>query len=129
MSFTGLACAPIEYTVVSVQASKAIAEAETAGASCTEEQLDQLSPVTRNQAPDPGTELVSTEDETDRPEFGEPTCDAPYEYYSAIEYRKKAREEVSYSDYDAAVKYAREARVMAQKARDIALNRDAERGR
>lgn len=130
LSLAGLGCAPIEYTVVSVQASKAIAEAETAGASCTEEQLDRLSPVTRNKAPDPGTALVSSEEETEAPpEFGEPTCDAPYEYYSAVEYRKKAREEVSYSDYDAAVKYAREARVMAQKARDIALNRDAERGR
>jgi hypothetical protein len=129
LSFACLACAPIEYTVVSVQASRAIAEAETAGASCTEEQLNRLSPVTRNQAPDPGTRIASSEDEGGPHEFGEPTCDAPYEYYSAIEYRKKAREEVSYSDYDAAVKYAREARVMAEKARDIALNRDQERGR
>jgi hypothetical protein len=128
-SIFGIGCAPVEYTVVISQASKAIAEAETAGASCTQEQLDSLSPVTKNQAPDPGTELVSSEEEEARPEFGEPTCDAPYEYYSAVEYRQKAREEVGYSDYDAAIEYAREARVMAQKARDIALNRDAERGR
>jgi hypothetical protein len=129
LALLGLGCAPIEYTVVIVQAQKAIAEAETAGASCTEEQLDRLSPVTKNQATDPGTELVSSEEGLEKPEFGQPTCDAPYEYYSAIEYRQKAREEVSYSDYDAAVEYAREARIMAQKARDIALNRDAERGR
>ena len=97
-------CAPIEYSVIIVQASKAIAEAETAGAACTQEQLDRLSPVTRNKAPDPGTELVSSEDEvTENVELGAPTCDAPYEYYSAIEYRQKAREEVSYSDYQVAV--------------------------
>lgn len=123
-------CAPVEYSVIIVQASKAIAEAETAGASCTEEQLDRLSPVTRNQSPTPGTELVSSEEGgTNRTELGEPTCDAPYEYYSAIEYRQKAREEVSYSDYDVAIEYARESRKMAEKARDIALNRDQERGR
>jgi hypothetical protein len=123
-------CAPIEYSVVIVQASKAIAEAETAGAACTEEQLDHLSPVTRNKVPDPGTELVSSEEETAlTSELGAPTCDAPFEYYSALEYREKAREEVSYSDYQVAIEYARESRRLAQKARDIALNRDQERGR
>jgi hypothetical protein len=122
-------CAPIEYSVVIVQASQAIAEAEIAGASCTPEQLDRLSPVTKNQAPDPGTALASTEEETAPVEVGEATCDAPYEYYSAIEYLRKAREEVGYSDYEAAVEFAREARSLARKARDIALNRDAERGR
>jgi hypothetical protein len=129
LSFACLSCAPIEYTVVSVQASRAIAEAETAGASCTEEQLNRLSPITRNQAPDPGTEIASSEGDGDPHAFGKPMCDAPYEYYSAIEYRKKSREAVSYSHYGAAVKYAREARVMAEKARDIARNRDQERGR
>lgn len=122
-------CAPVEYSVIIVQATKAIAEAETAGAGCTEEQLDRLSPVTRDQTPTPGTELVSTEEGGLENEFGAPTCDAPYEYYLAIEYQKKAREEVSYSDYDVAVDLARESRKMAEKARDIALNADQERGR
>ena len=122
-------CAPIEYSVIIVQASKAIAEAETAGAHCTEEQLDRLSPVTRNQSPTPGHELVSSEERKPEAEFGEPMCAAPYDYYSAIEYRQQAREEASYSDYDAAIDFAREARKMAQSARDIALNQAKERGR
>ena len=127
-------CAPVEYSVIIVQTSKAIAEAETAGASCTEEQLDRLSPVTRKQSPTPGTELVSSEEggssgATSRSELGEPTCDAPYEYYSAIAYQQKAREEVSFSDYDMALELARESRRLAEKARDIALNRDQEMGR
>jgi hypothetical protein len=125
-----LGCAPIEYSVIIVQASKAIAEAETAGAHCTEEQLDRLSPVTRNQTPTAGRELVSSNDKKkERPDLGAPTCDAPYEYYSALEYSRQAREEVSYSDYDAAIDFARESRTMAEKARDIALNRAEERGR
>lgn len=129
LAFAGWGCAPIEYSVVIVGASQAIAEAEVAGASCTPEQLDRLSPVTRNLAPDPGTALVSTDESPVVPETGEPTCDAPYEYYSALEYLHKAREEVGYSDYEAAIEYAREARSFAHKARDIALNRAQERGR
>ena len=122
-------CAPVEYSVIIVQASKAIAEAETAGAHCTQDQLDRLSPVTRNQSPVPGHELVSSEDKREQAEYGEPLCAAPYDYYSALEYRKQAREEASYSDYDAAVELARESRKMAQTARDIALNQAEERGR
>ena len=122
-------CAPIEYSVVIVEASQAIAEAEMAGASCTQEQLDRLSPVTKNLAPDPGTELATSEDAALGPMVGEPKCDAPYEYYSAIEYLRKAREEVGFSDYEAGVRYARECRTFARKARDIALKRDRERGR
>jgi hypothetical protein len=125
----GSGCAPIEYSVVIVEASQAIAEAEVAGASCTPEQLDRLSPVTKNLAPDPGTELVSTDEISSVRELGEPMCDAPYEYYAAIEYLRKAREEVGYSDYEPALEYAREARKFARKARDIALNRNQERGR
>lgn len=127
----GIGCAPIEYSVVIVEASQAIAEAEMAGAMCTDEQLDRLSPVTRNQAPDPGTELASSEKEKGglRVGIGEPTCDAPFEYYSALEYRHKAREEVGYSDYEAAIRFARKAREYARTARDIALKRDRERGR
>lgn len=120
-------CAPVEYSVVIVEADEAVAEAEVAGAACTEEQLERLSPVTKNAPLDPGTELASSEEEA--PVLGEPSCDAPYEYYSAVEYLHKAREEVGTSDYEAAIEYAREARIFAKKARDIALNRDQERGR
>jgi hypothetical protein len=127
----GIGCAPIEYSVVIVEASQAIAEAEMAGAMCTDEQLDRLSPITRNQAPDPGTELASSEKAGagHKAGIGEPTCDAPFEYYSALEYQRKAREEVGYSDYEAAVRFAREARKFARTARDISLKRDRERGR
>jgi hypothetical protein len=122
-----LGCAPIEYSVVIVEASQAVAEAEVAGARCTQEQLDRLSPTTRNLAPDPGTALASTDE--DKPRIGAPMCDAPFEYYSALEFIRKAREEVGYSDYEAAIEFAREARAFARKARDIALNRSQERGR
>lgn len=121
-------CAPIEYSVVIVQASQAVAEAEVAGAHCTQEQLDRLSPVTKAEAPDPGTELASTED-TVGVGTGMPMCDAPYEYYSALEYLRKAREEVGYSDYEAAVDFARKARKHAWEARDISMARARERGR
>jgi hypothetical protein len=124
-----LGCAPIEYSVVVVEASQAIAEAEVAGARCTQEQLDALSPVTSGGAPEAGTELASTEDDAPGLGLGAPMCDAPYEYYSALEYRRKAREEVGYSDYEAAVEFARQARIFARKARDISLNRGQERGR
>lgn len=123
-----MGCAPIEYSVVIVEASQALAEAEVAGAHCTQEQLDRLSPVTKNLAPDPGTELVSSE-ETVGIGSGLPMCDAPFEYYSALEYLHKAREEVGYSDYEAAVDFARAARKHAWEARDIAVSRARERGR
>ena len=129
LACSGLACASVEYSVVVVQASQAIAEAEVAGADCTPEQLDRLSPVTKNLAPDPGTSLASSETEQVPHSAGRPMCDAPFEYYSAVEFIQKAREEVGYSDYEAAIEYAREARAFARKARDIALNRSQERGR
>lgn len=123
-----LGCAPVEYSVVIVQASKAIAEAERAGAHCTDEQLEKLSPVTRNRTQAAGRELASSDEKKrDAVEFGAPMCKAPFEYYSAWEYRQQAREEVSYSDYGAAVEFARESRDMARKASDIARNRDEER--
>lgn len=122
-------CAPVEYSVIIVQASKAIAEAETAGAHCTDEQLNRLSPVTKNQSSSAGRELVSSSDKQPQADYGKPLCSAPYDYYSALEYRKQAREEASYSDYDAAIEFARESRKMARTARDIALNRTEERGR
>ena len=124
-----LGCAPIEYSVVVVEASQAIAEAEMAGAACTQEQLDRRSPVTKNLAPDPGTELASSEHDELGTGIGEPMCDAPFEYYSALEYLHKAREEVGYSDYEAAIVFARQARKHARTARDISLKRDRERGR
>ena len=73
LAISFLGCAPIEYSVVVVEASQAIAEAEMAGASCTDEQLDSLSPTTKNLTPDPGTALATTEDEPATPEQGEPT--------------------------------------------------------
>jgi len=127
-----LGCAPIEYTVVIVQASQAIAAAEVAGAQCTEEQLAARSPITATDVPDPGTALASTEEGTaSTPSSleGKPLCAAPYEYYSAVEYLHKAREEVGYSDYQAAVEYARESRSFARSAREIALRYSRERGR
>ena len=124
-----LGCAPIEYSVIVVQASKAIAEAETAGAHCTQDQLDRLSPVTRNQTPTPGHELASTDEQKKQSVYSGPLCAAPYDYYSALEYRQQAREEASYSDYDAAIEFARESRKMAESARDIALHQAKERGR
>lgn len=50
---------------------------------------------------------------------------AIYEYTSATEYLHKAREENSYSDYDAARTYAAHARELAQEARSRA---DRQRG-
>lgn len=128
---TLMGCAPIEYTVVIVQASQAIAAAEEQGAHCTDEQLAARSPVLEAEAPDPGTELASTETKAKDGEGdeGEPLCAAPYEYYSALEYQHKAREEVGYSDYEAAVEYAREARTFARSAKEIALRFRRERGR
>lgn len=127
----GLGCAPIEYTVVIVQASQAIAAAEVQGAHCTDEQLAARSPLLETEAPDPGTELATTETKTkDVGDIeGEPLCAAPYEYYSAVEYLHKAREEVGYSDYQAAIEYAREARTFARSAKEIALRFSRERGR
>jgi hypothetical protein len=124
-------CAPIEYTVVIVEASQAIAAAEVSGAHCTEEQLKARSPVSAVSAPDPGTEIASTDAKKPAASDleGRPQCAAPYEYYSAVEYMHKAREEVGYSDYEAAIEYAREARSFARSAREIALRYSRERGR
>ena len=122
-------CAPIESSVVIVGASQAIAAADVAGAGCTQRQLDLLSPITKNTSPDPGQELVSSEQDSVDSSGDQPQCDAPFEYYSAIEYLHKAREEVGFSDYQAAIEYARESRTYANKAKDIALMRNRERGR
>lgn len=128
LSILSTSCAPVEYSVVIVDASEAISEAKVAGASCTDQQLAKLSPVTQNDALESGTELASTES-VDSSLAGSPLCSAPYEYYAALEYLSKAREEVGYSDYQAALKFARQARSFAKKARDIALNMGRERGR
>ncbi|MCK9461808.1 MAG: DUF4398 domain-containing protein [Proteobacteria bacterium] len=124
-------CAPIEYTVVIVEASQAVAAAEVAGAHCTDAQLEARSPVAAASAPDPGTAIATTD--TAKPSAssleGKPQCAAPYEYYSAVEFLHKAREEVGYSDYEAAIEYAREARSFARSAREIALRYSRERGR
>ena len=113
-------CAPVEYSVVIVNASDAIEKAEAAGAACTPQQLVELSPVTKYNALESGTELASTEAAV-HDSSGVSLCSAPFEYYSALEYLSKAREEVGYSDYQAALKYARQAREYANRARQIAL--------
>ena len=115
-----ISCAPVEYSVVIVNASDAIEKAEAAGAACTEQQLADLSPTTRYDALESGTELASTEAAGVGAHSGT-RCAAPFEYYSALEYLSKAREEVGYSDYQAALKYARQAREYARRAREIAL--------
>ncbi len=56
-------------------------------------------------------------------------CSAPYEYYEAVEFLRQARVEVGYSEYEAALEFAREARSSARKARDIAISKNLERGR
>jgi hypothetical protein len=47
---------------------------------------------------------------------------APYEWTSANLYIRKAREEVGYSDFEAAVDFAQKASKFANQARDNALN-------
>ncbi|MBN2804294.1 MAG: DUF4398 domain-containing protein, partial [Deltaproteobacteria bacterium] len=76
-----------------------------------------------------GTELASTENSDVSSMNSSPMCGAPFEYYSALEFLDKAREEVGYSDYEAAIEYAREARDYAKKAWEISSNLDKERGR
>ena len=56
-------------------------------------------------------------------------CSAPYEYYTALEYLRQARVEVGYSEYEAALEFAEEARSSALKARDIAIAKNREGGR
>jgi hypothetical protein len=129
LASAGIGCAPIEYTAILSSASQAIEEAEAAGAGCTTEQLDRRSPVTENGAPDPGTQLASSDESPTVPKMGQPMCSAPYEYYMAVEYLHQARVEVGYSEYEAALEFAQEAQSFARKARDIALNTEREGGR
>jgi hypothetical protein len=50
---------------------------------------------------------------------------APYEYWSAVEYLHKAREEGGYADFQVAVDFARKAQEFARQARDLARERAA----
>jgi len=50
---------------------------------------------------------------------------APYEYWGAIEYLHKAREEGGYADYQAAIKLGKKAADLAQQARTLAVERAA----
>lgn len=52
---------------------------------------------------------------------------ALYEYTSAVEYLRKAREEEGYSDFQAAIDLAHRARTFGEKARERAM-RSPERG-
>ncbi|MBN2717847.1 MAG: DUF4398 domain-containing protein [Deltaproteobacteria bacterium] len=110
-----------------VNAADAIEKAEAAGAACTEQQLAELSPVTRYNALESGTELASTESSSEDAPKGA-RCAAPFEYYSALEYLSKAREEVGYSDYQAALEYARQAREYARKATELSVRGGQESG-
>lgn len=54
---------------------------------------------------------------------------APYEYYFAEEHLKKAREEASEANYEAAIIYARVAKEYSEKARERARAQLRESGR
>ena len=48
---------------------------------------------------------------------------APYEYWSAVEYLHKAREEGGYADYQVAIEFGKKAQDYAHQARDLARER------
>ncbi|NLE47900.1 MAG: DUF4398 domain-containing protein [Sandaracinaceae bacterium] len=54
---------------------------------------------------------------------------APYEFYFAEEHLKKAREEASESNYEAAIEYAKVAKEYSEKARERARAQMRESGR
>jgi len=54
---------------------------------------------------------------------------APYEYTYAVEFQKKAKEEMGYADYQAAMEYAKIAEEYALKAKEIARKAKMEEGR
>ena len=51
---------------------------------------------------------------------------APYEYTAAEEYLHKAREEGGYAEYQDAIEYGKKAEDLANRARAIAVSRQAE---
>ena len=51
---------------------------------------------------------------------------APYEYTAAEEYLHKAREEGGYAEYQVAIEYGRRAEDLANRARAIAISKQAE---
>ena len=51
---------------------------------------------------------------------------APYEYTAAEEYLHKAREEAGYAEYQDAIEYGRKAEDLANRARAIAVSKQAE---
>ena len=54
---------------------------------------------------------------------------APYEYYTAVEHLRKAREEAAEASYEDAIRYAAVAEEFGTKARDLATRRLREMGR
>ena len=50
---------------------------------------------------------------------------APYEYWGALEYLHKAREEGGYADFQAAIKLGKKAEDLAREARTLAIERAA----
>lgn len=61
-------------------------------------------------------EISSAEAAVERARIAEAHTKAPYEYYSAKSYLRKAREEWGYSDFEAAKDYAAEAKRSADAA-------------
>jgi len=138
LSWIMFSCAPIEYTIVITEASGMLAQAEEAGAACTEEQLSSraqreddegktqetegavIAESGTEEGADESVSTVITEDDT---------CHAPFEFYFAREYLNKAREEVGYSDYQKALEFAQVAKTYAEQAYEIATRRRRERGR
>lgn len=50
---------------------------------------------------------------------------APYEYWGALEYLTKAREEAGYADYQAAIRLGKKAEQLAREAKVLAMERSA----
>ena len=50
---------------------------------------------------------------------------APYEYWGAMEYLHKAREEGGYADFQVAIQFGKKAAELAKQARDLAIERAA----
>ena len=137
LSCVMFSCAPIEYTIVITEASGMLAQAEEAGAACTEEQLSSLAQQEDDEGQTQETEgVVIAESSTDEEDESvsriiteDDTCHAPFEFYFAREYLNKAREEVGYSDYQKALEFAQVAKTYAEQAYEIATRRRRERGR
>lgn len=131
-SVLGAGCGALEYGVLILQAHRAVAEAQVAGAGPLPDLLEAEGGETTVSGPAYEVLLsCAPEDEESCPpdQRGVNCCLAPYEYTFAMEHLRKAREEVGRADYQAAAEMARLARDYARKARDIAMQLRREAGR